>query len=720
MKTRPLLTALALSLCLAVAVAVLGGSPALRRKDKLFFQIDLASTNSGVAQVFFDIGRGFTEQDSLFDGVRGGKRMEHHRFAVPPTTLYALRFDPINFQADVTFSGAAIVDEKGRVVHHFNPADFTAGKHINTLKRHDDTVEMTCVEGGNDPILYVALPPSISARFVFTEWARKASPIAMIAFVVIGGLVLAVSRANGYALESIAKRVHASPLLTLALVSGLGVLLQFHPLFLSNPNAFVPRINPPIGIGLGDYFRTLQPPPPVDPTASAVSSLAWADLLSLLPKTTENAGWAIHLSVVFAWWIYVLGCGLLAWVLTRSLSIASLICGCALFTRVWSTELFPSSPPGIVFAPWIVLAWFGLANAVTGRKIILGCAFVLFASTQLVAAERSLGVLMVLISTNAAGFILVAWSPITRTLSGLRRLPKNGTAIVPVSGVEHGLATPSIKSLQVDKTERAISADKIAPQKPGDYFILGAALTTIGLLCAMAGPALWPFIHSIPRGASGSVGAGMHPVPASIAVTFFESFMLGELPGFGIPPAVNLVVLAGLAWAFARMDELLSKPAFIAFAVVTLPLVFLGSGSLPDALVPGWLKLGSALTLQHSAWSALVLFTLILAIFGFAGLRQLCASKGAGIYIGKASLFFFLPFAVYFGTVQHHTSYTFKTAYLFSIIVGWTVAHLALTRLYSGRGYRSSVILVSFALLLAWWHQSPYIHFFLRDALSAR
>lgn len=659
MTRRDLLTCLALSFLLALAATVLIRLPVSYRTEQFFLQLDLASRASGSMQVFFDVGRSFNAQDSVVDKVLAGPKRTRYRFALPPATVYGLRLDPIDSQTEITVSRVEIVGANGRVLYRFQPGDFTAANHIATVKWREDVMEMICAENGYDPYFIIKPPPNIARPLVNIEWLKGAVPILLVSFLVIAGLTLVAARLRN-PWEATVTLVRLRPFLVLGITSAFCVGVQYLPLFISGPHPS------PIGNESVTGWRpsAAEISRGAEVARSAISVLAGADFFSLMRKVTGGATWADHLGVLVSLLGYVLGCALLAWSVTRSLRIAVLISGCAVFTRAWPPENLPSSSPAIAFIPWVLLGWLVVAKTLRLRDLILGCILVLLASSQVVAAEQSLRIALLLGSSSMAGLLLVAFE----------RNPKSQ-----------------------------------------GYSNLGAAAATFGLVCLVVVPALWPSIPIVSTATSPLISV----IPASMGAGLFENFLLRGFFDDGYFSSANLVILAGVAWAFACPGELLQRPLFLAIITATLPVIVLASGAIPSALVSKWLGSGSIAALQQAAWYSLTFLSLVVSIFGFAEMRRRCASPHHWIYVVKATMIFFAPLALYLGTVQHDGSYASKAGYLFSIAFGWVVAHLTMICLKEASAYRSSLVLLSGVLMVAWsYHYAP-LYLYLKAAFSS-
>lgn len=125
-------------------------------------EVDLATDLPLVAQLFWDLGRGFNETDSARRGYEAHPGLQTLRFPLPPGPLQALRLDPLDGEARLVIRGLRVVDPAGRTLAVLPPASLEAAQDI---ARHAVTEEFLTVDtapGRRDPILHFS-PTAVSA-----------------------------------------------------------------------------------------------------------------------------------------------------------------------------------------------------------------------------------------------------------------------------------------------------------------------------------------------------------------------------------------------------------------------------------------------------------------------------------------------------------------------------------------------------------------------------
>ncbi len=147
--------AFGLALALAACAALPGFMGREARPRSFFLEVTLAGDGRGFTQVYYDLGGGFSEQDSTKQQLNGTTSPAVYRLALPTGFYRALRFDPIDHAGTASFSGARIVDSRGGVFRSFAPVDFQPTHDIASLERNGGALVMRSPPGGDDPYLMI-------------------------------------------------------------------------------------------------------------------------------------------------------------------------------------------------------------------------------------------------------------------------------------------------------------------------------------------------------------------------------------------------------------------------------------------------------------------------------------------------------------------------------------------------------------------------------------
>jgi hypothetical protein len=183
---RPWVLYLALALATGAAIPLFIGARAPHRA--CYFEVTIASDGKGFAQLFYDAGQGFREQDSVRRNFDGNTGPAVYRFALPDGVCAGLRLDPIDHPGTAYFSDAKIVDSDGRVTRRFSPDDFPPTHDIVSLERKGDGLVMRTPPGGDDPYLVMSTGGAFVPGVSLWDRYRNCLP----AFLVVFAAVMAV------------------------------------------------------------------------------------------------------------------------------------------------------------------------------------------------------------------------------------------------------------------------------------------------------------------------------------------------------------------------------------------------------------------------------------------------------------------------------------------------------------------------------------------------
>ncbi len=130
------------SLLLAALLAM--GAAVTRRETHYELRVEISSSVSSQAQLFYNIGQGYREQDSATQATRAslGGEFQQLAFPLPTTALYALRFDPLNSAGHLVVKNIEVRTRRG-TVFRFSPADLKAMNQIASVRTNDGKVEVT-------------------------------------------------------------------------------------------------------------------------------------------------------------------------------------------------------------------------------------------------------------------------------------------------------------------------------------------------------------------------------------------------------------------------------------------------------------------------------------------------------------------------------------------------------------------------------------------------
>ncbi|MDW7772669.1 MAG: methyltransferase domain-containing protein [Desulfobulbaceae bacterium] len=132
----------------------------LARTRPHIFRIRFESSQPGEAQVYYDIGNGFSEQDSVRKSFSRADEMIELELDIPPVSLKALRFDPAMAPINIKIESIDILlfgsDPVSVPFEALKP-----GRHIRSSGCRDDYFYARSRMFAKDPYLFIELPDRI-------------------------------------------------------------------------------------------------------------------------------------------------------------------------------------------------------------------------------------------------------------------------------------------------------------------------------------------------------------------------------------------------------------------------------------------------------------------------------------------------------------------------------------------------------------------------------
>jgi len=474
---KPVLVRLLAAVACSMVLAIARYDTAHNIDHGYTFQIELASSTAGVAQVFFDQGRGFAESDSSLASVEPSAQLQKLKMALPAATLRALRFDPINAEGTIVFRNARIVSPTGKVACAFPPSEFVAQQQIASFDVAGDTVTLSTPKGGGDPILLLPFKKPLTFSIPFLALVAALLPsffwsLALMAALLAGWhfLVASPRPASRVLVARWIQWMAAAPVRTLALAAVLAVLISSYPLIFCGRS----MVSPNFGVVLlyegsptlpGMTSRVQE-----DVKGSDVGAIMWqhvplasimhqallghgelpfwnrfdsagvpllgqgqsmaADPLQIPVILADSAAWAWDLKYLAAKWLLSFGLGLIAWRLTRHLPSALAVALTSVFLGFF---LFRCNHPAIFsfcYAPWILVCWvFFIQSGRPGAdpRWLAGLLLACWAEMNSGTAKEAY---MLLLCMNLAGAFLLLFTDLPWRQKLLRLAAAVGTGAV--------------------------------------------------------------------------------------------------------------------------------------------------------------------------------------------------------------------------------------------------------------------------------------------------
>lgn len=645
-----------LALVLAVAAALPVMTTSGVRRDYYLFNVTLTSSSPGTTQLFWDLGQGYSENDSSRQPLKIEPKPVIYRYMMPMGNIRHLRLDPIDGVGTFTLSHAEIVNYRNQVVHSFRPADFKAFNQIARLEVHGDTVVVQTTPGASDPILELDCPHPL--RLVSTPWIwlRLGLPVAVPVFLLgllLGAPVIA-SRLSRLAAVA-AAWTRARPRTAIALTAVAAVAVQCHPVLFHGRSFATPANG---SLMLYGEMPTL-PGSPVDMFTSTMSSdtgallfnhiyypmlqrdallkhVEWplwnrnslggepllgqgqsmfGDPFNFLTILTDSAAWAWDVRFLLAHWLFSAGLGFIVWRLTRHLAASLLVTLSSAFIGFFTYRLVHPANFSVCYSPWILWAWAGLVQATSSRRqagwlaALVGANWLVFTSGTVKEAY------MAMVCLNLAGVVLLALLPAARG-HRLRLL---------------GLATAA-----------------------GAGFVL------------LTAPGWMSFLVSLAHSFTGYDQPVAHALPLAQVIGFFDDMFYRQttLDEIVLAPALNFFLLLGVCWWLVNPRLWREDRAGLALGLGALVPFALAFGLVPAALIVKLPFIGNIHHLGDTFSCPLLVLAAGLAGCGFRDAIGRMRSDGWGARFGLVAILLGGLLAAFFASIRGRTTSPFFDGYL--------------------------------------------------------
>lgn len=694
---RHLLAALAVAALLATGVTL--PVAAVRHPVSFSLEVRLAVDHDSRAQVFFDLGDGFRESDSVVRNVPADGKSHGVRFPLPAGTVRGLRIDPDSGPGRLLLRPVRIASSSGRTVARLSSADVAPINEISTVETERDGFRITTTPSAADPQLELRLSHPVELRPGIEDIVRPLVPLW--AGVFAGSLVLAwlIRRARPRAgLAPAWLRRH--PVLTLAAAATLGVCVQCHPVlffgksFVSPDNAV---------FLLYDHFPTLpgyrsdglEDGKGTDVAALLHESIHYpglqrdalfvdhelplwnryvmagapllgqgqsmfGGLLNLIPLAGRSSALSWDIRFLVTRWLYAFGIGLTVWLLARDLA-AGVISGISgLFIGYFAYRLNHMAQFSLGVAPWVVVAWVLLRDARTARRAAWSLVLLVSSGWELIHSGTVKEAYMLLLLSNLAGLALV--------------LSSGG------------------------------------PCKPRLLRVAAAAGAGF-VLILLSSPTWWVFVDTLGESVTHYDHASIRQAAPWQVLGFFEDLFVRQLqPNENhVLPSANLIVLLGISWSVVGLRQTWRSGTAALLLVSLLPLA-LAFGWLPAGLIE---RVPMAATIQHfdnTFGCALVPLATILGGFGISGYLRGAAQLG---FSRSAAWIFLLPAALvllFMAGAHGWVGKPFFNSYAVSLAVGFILLALAPALWTRFRDPGLVVVVAAGAGMLLLWRHGQYLH----------
>jgi len=635
MKLQPFLCGLAAALLLSLA-CLLPFLPQNRREGAGFrLEAELRASQAAVCQVYYDVGRGVSEQDSARQLIPGGNQTVRLSLPLPEGRYRSLRLDPLDRSGSVELGDLCIRDFRGRVVAQFPASQIQPIQQVQLRRLTENKVILDAPDKAQDPITFLHFTGELILKTKLSDtllWFLERLLPLWLGFA--GLLVLCLHPRSGAWLRQRREALAARPRTAIAVVAGITVLFACYSVLFCGRSFVSPNHG---SILLYDSYPTL--PGSTDSVSrsihgSDIGATMWqtvpyaavehqalfehgelplwnrmnsggVTLLGqgqsmigdpmhlLLPVLFNGAAWAWDLKFVLARWFFALGIGLIAWRLTRHLPSALLSAISAAFVGFFLHRFSHPAYSNFCYSPWILLGWLGVIQSESRRERVLAALVCLLGSWGTLTGGAVKEAYMLLLFVHLSGFVLLAFS-------------------------ELALA---------EKFARLV------------------LLAFTGLCFVLLSAPFWmSFLESLGRAYTSLGQNGVYQIQGGLLLGLFDELFYRPLVvnHFVFCPSANLLVLGGVLYFLASLLRGAQSRLTVGLAVSTLPAFLLAFGVIPGTWIHAVPFLGVVAHIDNSFSCVLIVLLCALAAPGFhAAWRRLATPEGRGdlaLYLGGLAL----------------------------------------------------------------------------------
>ena len=575
------------------------------------FEVTLRLSGSGVAMIYYDIGRGINPLDFVRVPTLGGDLARRYRFPLPAGDYQGVRFDPTKLGgARVTLSDARIVDRAGQAVREFPATAFKPAQEFTLEASNESEATFTTPPGSTDPILAVETggpftlhaSPGLAVREKVKDFL-----FAWVLFLSFGTFILLAARVLQAGWKPAAAWAERRPRLAVLTVAVASAVLSCYPVVFFGKSFVSPNI-------LGSAM--LYPAPPClpgydnteveDPKGSDYAAMLWQNLpysfvqsralwhdgelplwnrydsagitllgqglsmfgdpLHTLVLAAGGAAWAWDVKFLLAKTLFCWGLGLAVLLAARHLPSALLLAFSAAFLGFFSYRLEHPAYFSMCYAPWLLVAWLEITRARTRRAT----------------------------AAWAGGLVLASWAELN-----------SGTA------KEAYMLLASLHGC-------GLLIFLLAGGKGGRLWKFPHLLCAGAVFPLLSAPVWLTFLDALGQSFTAYNETPAWQIQPGLLLGLFDDIFYRTLnPGGDVfDPSANFFILLGCLLAVARFKTLLREPVCAALGLGGMAAFALAFGVVP----PGWIDhvpvLRNVGHVDNTFSCALIILSIVLAGFG--------------------------------------------------------------------------------------------------------
>jgi hypothetical protein len=631
--------------CLVLALA--GAVPfqpwAGSRSGSCSFEVDVESDESGLATLYYDVGRGINDGDSQVQPVIAG-HPGRLRFALPWGRLRSLRLEPIDRDLRMTLGGARIVDRSGHTLARFGPEQFRPANQIETLAVRDGKLFISTDRDAEHPQVDVDLASPLELPRSH-GWLGIAMAFAgLLAACLAFGLA---RRSPHMRLDQRARSVwlaaDAAPGRAILAAAFLATLAANYPVVFLGKSLVSPNLGTALLYGENPWVPGFQSVERGNSNSADIDALMWqqvpysmmqhrallidgelplwnrynstgtpllgqgqscfGDPLHLIPLLANGAPWAWDVKLLLAKFLFACGIGFCVWRLTRNLPVSLLMAASAQFIGFFVYRICHPAVFSFCYSPWMIYCWLRIVDSRSARGSTLWIAALLGANLMELNSGTVKEAYILLLYMNFSGACMLI-----------------------------ACARPALVKLRI---------------------LTGIAVES-AVFAMIASPVWYTFYRALKNSNTTYDAPQAFQVQPGMLVCLFDELFYRPFQIFAnvINPSANFFVLMGLLWAVVRCRPVLADRRAVALALSSLPAFVLVFGVIPPGVITRIPFLGNILHIDNTFSCVLVVLFTVLAGVGW---RQALESLGSGEgrREGGAVLVLLMGiYAVYLGTAQ--------------------------------------------------------------------
>jgi len=639
-----LLTAALLSIVVSIPFLPLA-APATA---KLHFEITIQSNAAGSAQLFFDVGQGINEADSVRVSIENKSEPQFLSFPLPPGTYRSFRFDPIDRAAELSLSEAVIRTSEGKIVLRIPIRDFTADNQISSLIVKGDTLRVITTSGAVDPNLGVRLAAPFELGTSFDLNLKAGLKIGLGVFFFVLAAVWWVGRTRD-SLRRGWSWLAVRPLRAVSLGALLAVIASSYPVLFCGKSIVSPNNGTTL---LYEDFPSLpgySDRATANVAGSDIGAIMWqhiplsmlqrdallrdgelplwnrynstgsvllgqgqsmfGDPLHFLVILSNGATWAWDLKYLIAKWLLACGLGFCVLRLTSHLPAALLVAFAADFVGFFSYRVNHPAFFSFCYAPWVLYCWLRITTAPRWTIAARWVAGLILANGMLMNSGTAKEAYMLLLTLNFAGACTLLLAP----LSGRDRLIR---------------------------------------------FTLTAWAGVI-FLCLSA-PVWLTFLDALKEAYTGYNAPTAYQVQPSLALGFFDEILLRPfwVNETVYNPSANFLFLTGLLGFLVYLRAVTLSRVVLALSLAALVPLSMVFGLIPPLWIIKIPFLGNVAHIDNSFGIGLIQLLIVLSGAGFATAANRLTRPEASADLSIAGLMLFalvFPYIAFRQTIQRST-----------------------------------------------------------------